>query len=194
MDIFTKGKKMFEQESPPNKERPSSWLRLTKDKLAMLLTLISAKDQLLGALSVFGLKEKVTITTKQAKVIMKYAWLLYQAKISANLGGQKGYRNWLYGYLCDDNDDVIRVDVMSSRGRVDILIEDTLIWDINYALQPEHVESVLSRVRGLSERWMVWILLFKTSEVVREELDRKIEDSSQKTRLLPLRWSRSCDD
>ena len=177
---------MFEKESPPTKERSSSWVRLTKEKLAMLLTLISAKDQLLGALSVFGLKEKVTITAKQAKVIMKYAWLLYQAKISANLGGQKGCRNWLYGYLCEDNDDVIRVDVMSSRGRVDILIEDTLVWDINYALQPEHVESVLSRVRGLSERWMVWIVLFKTSEVVREELDRKIEDSKPKNKVVAI--------
>lgn len=177
---------MFEKESPPTKERSSSWVRLTKEKLAMLLTLISAKDQLLGALSVFGLKEKVTLTAMQAKVIMKYAWLLYQAKVPACLGRQNEYRNWLYRYLSEDNDDVIRVDVMSSRGRIDILIADTIVWDIIYDLQPEHVESVLSRTRALSEKWMVWILLFKTSEMVREELERKIEDYKPKNKVVTV--------
>lgn len=177
---------MFEQENPPAKERSSSWLHLTKEKLAMLLTLISAKDQLLGALSVFGLKEKVTITAKQAKVIMKYAWLLYHAKIPANLGGQNEYRNWLYQHLYEDNDDVIHADVMSSRGRVDILIEDSLVWDINYSLQAGHVESVLSRTRGLSDKWMVWILLFKTSEIVRDELDRRLMDSKQRNKVVAI--------
>ena len=177
---------MFEQESPPTKERSSSWIRLTKEKLAMLLALISAKDQLLGALSIFGLREKVTLTAMQAKVIMKYAWLLYHAKIPANLGGQNEYRNWLYHYLREENDDVIRVDVMSPRGRVDILIEDTLVWDINHALQPERIESVLSRTQALSEKWMVWILLFKTSEMVRVELERKIEDYKPKNKVVAI--------